>query len=282
MGRTFTPAVAPTPIIVDPEESRDEYPHYHLWSYENAWDPDSDAFFKDAVYEAPVPALPLEPVTPVESTDGSSLDSSGRDTPADLPPVPGQFSTPSNQSMEFWLEGAAHGGNAAVIDGLPPLPPPRRHSSSELRRGASQPHFLSSAAFERFYARQLNRARGSQHPPALTTDGDSDTDAPMSLRPGVSVRTSEITPILLPSSHPRAALSVALQHPRLVRPLTPPPSTMPPVPALSMTPSEEEVQPSPPPSVSPIYNWTTAARPAPESPTMPTRIRVTPARWPVY
>src|SRR5712672_2484010 len=34
-------------------------------------------------------ALPFDPVTSVESTDGSSLDSSGRDTPAELPPVPG-------------------------------------------------------------------------------------------------------------------------------------------------------------------------------------------------
>jgi len=285
MGRTFSSAVAATPIIVDPDESRDElYPHYHLWSYENAWDPDSEAFFKDAVYEAPVPTLPLDPVTPVESTDGSSLDSSGRGTPAELPPVPGQPFPSTQGSMELWFEGAAHGANQAVADGLPPLPTPRRHSTSELRRGPpSQPHFVSSAAFERFYTRQLNRARGPQHLPALVNDGDSDTDAPVSLRPGVSVRTSEITPIQLPSSHPRTALSVALQNPRAARPLTPPPAATSSVPALSMTPGGEPLQPSPPPSVSPrIYNWTVAARPAPDSPTMPSRMRVTPARWPVY
>jgi hypothetical protein len=296
MGRTFSPAVTATPVIVGPVESHDEmYPHYPRWSYENPWDPDSDAFFKDAVYEAPVPALPLEPITPVESSDGSSLDSSGRATPAELPPVPGQIS-PSNQDMELWFEGTSPGGNpaAAIVDGLPPLPTPRRHSTSELRSVVAQPHFVSSAAFERFYARQFNRARGggggSQRFSALvTTDGDlvsdADADAPVSLRPGVSVRTSEITPIQLPSSHPRAAISVALQHPRLARPLTPPPpaSTSSSGPVLTTTPSGEAMQPSPPPSVSPrIYNWTAAAHSAPESPTLPSRIRVTPARWPVY
>ncbi|KAF8460456.1 hypothetical protein DFH94DRAFT_695176 [Russula ochroleuca] len=295
MGRTFSPAVTAAPVIVGPVESHDEmYPHYPRWSYENPWDPDSDAFFKDAVYEAPVPALPLEPITPVESSDGSSLDSSGRATPAELPPVPGQIS-PLNQDMELWFEGTSPGGNpaAAIIDGLPPLPTPRRHSTSELRSIVTQPHFVSSAAFERFYARQFNRARAgsgggggtSQHFSALVTDGDSDADAPVSLRPGVSVRTSEITPIQLPSSHPRAAISVALQHPRLARPLTPPPPASPsssgPVP--TTTPSGEAMQPSPPPSVSPrIYNWPPAAHSAPESPTLPSRIRVTPARWPVY
>jgi len=143
--------------------------------------------------------------------------------------------------------------------------------------------------FERFYARQFNRARGSrQHFSALVADDDSDSDSAVSLRPGVSVHTSEITPIQLPSSHPRTAVPVALQHPLLLRSLTPPPpppaseSTTPgPVP--TTTPGGEAMQPSPPPSVSPrIYNWTAAARSAPESPTLPSRLRVTPARWPVY
>jgi len=280
MGRTFSPAVTATPVIVGPVESPDEmYPHYSRWSYENAWDPDSDAFFKDAVYEAPVPALPLEPVTPVESSDGSSLDSSGRATPAELPPIPGQIS-PLNQDMELWFDNPSPvGGITPAIDGLPPLPAQRRHSTSELRSVAPQPDFVSSVALLRFY----NRARGSQHFSASVTDGDSDTDAPVSLRPGVSVRTSEITPIQLPSSHPRAAISVALQHPRLTRPLTPPPASTSSGLVPTTTPSGEAMQPSPPPSVSPrIYNWTAAAHSAPESPTMPTRIRVTPARWPVY
>jgi hypothetical protein len=301
MGRTFSPAVTSTPVIVDPDESHDEmYPHYPSWSYENAWDPDSDAFFKDAVYEAFVPALPLEPNTPVESSDGSSLDSSGgRETPAELP-VPRAVHI-SNQIMETWLEGTTTGSNTtARANGPPPPPPPRRHSTSELRRGAPQSHFVSSAAFERFYTRQLNRARDSQRLPALVAaavaaadDGDSDAEAPVALRPGVSVRTSEISPIQLPSSQARAAISLALQHqqqqqqqqvPRLTRPLTPPPaSTYPSVPVLSTMPGGEAMQPSPPPSVSPrIYNWTAAARSAPESPTLPSRIRVTPARWPVY
>ena len=287
MGRTFSPAVAAAPVIVGPVESHDEmYPHYPRWSYENAWDPDSDAFFKDAVYEAPVPALPLEPITPVESSDGSSLDSSGRATPAELPPVPGQIS-PSNQDMELWFEGTLPSStNTAAIDGLPPLPAPRRHSTSELRSVVPQPPFVSSATFERFYARQFNRARGSQqYFSALVADGESETDSAVSLRPGVSVHTSEITPIQLPSSHPRAAVPVALQHPLLLRSLTPPPASEPasPGPVPTTTPGGDAMQPSPPPSVSPrIYNWTAAARSAPESPTLPSRLRVTPARWPVY
>ena len=290
MGRTFSPAVTATPVIVGPVESHDEmYPHYPRWSYENAWDPDSDAFFKDAVYEAPVPTLPLEPITPVESSDGSSLGSSGRATPADLPPVPGQIPPLSQdmvQDMELWFDPAAVVSNTSAIDGLPPLPaPPRRHSTSELRSAVSQPHFVSSAAFERFYARQFSRSRGSQHISALVTDGESDTDGPVSLRPGVSVRTSEITPIQLPSSsqsHPRTAISAALQHPHLARPLTPPAATTS-NPVITTTPGGETAQPSPPPSVSPrIYNWTAAAHSAPESPPMPTRFRVNPARWPVY
>jgi hypothetical protein len=285
MGRTFSPAVTATPVIVGPVESHDEmFPHYPRWSYENAWDPDSDAFFKDAVFEAPVPTLPLEPITPVESSDGSSLGSSGHATPAELLPAPGQIS-PLNQDMELWFDPTLPSVNTAAIDGLRPLSAPRRHSTSELRSAVPQPHFVSSAAFERFYAHQFNRARGSQHISTLMMDSESDADAPVSLRPGVSVRTSEITPIQLPSSqsHPRTAVSTALQHPRVARPLTPPPAATSSNPVTTATSSGEMTQPSPPPSVSPrIYNWTAAAHSAPESPTMPTRMRVTPARWPVY
>ncbi len=267
MGRTFSPAVTATPVIVGPVESHNEmFPHYPRWSYENAWDPDSDAFFKDAVFEAPVPTLPLEPVTPVESSDGSSLGSSGHATPAELHPVPGQIS-PLNQDMELWFDPTLPSVNTAAIDGLRPLPAPRRHSTSELRSAVPQPHFVSSAAFERFYAHQFNRARGSQHISTLVTDGESNADAPVSLRPGVSVQ----------------AVSTALQHPRVPRPLTPPPAATSSNPVTTTTPSGEITQPSPPPSVSPrIYNWTAAAHSTPESPTMPTRMRVTPARWPVY
>jgi len=302
MGRTFSPTITSAPVIVDPDESHDEYPHYSRWSYENAWDPDSDAFFKDAVYEAVVPALPLEPITPVESSDGSSVDSSGRGTPAgELPPVPGQIS-PSNQEMELWLNGASTGNNATAAASLPPLPTPRRHSTSELRRGAPLPHFVSSAAFERFYTRQLNRARDSQRFPALPTDGEPDADGPpVSSRPvpgvSVSVRTSEISPIQLPSSQSRAAIALALlqqqqqqqqqQHPTPARPHTPPPASTPSSVTVTVistpTPGGEALQLSPPPSVSPrIYNWTAAVQSGPESPTLPSRIRVTPARWPVY
>lgn len=279
MGRTFTSAVTSGPVIVDPTESHDDmHPHYPCWSYENAWDPDSDAFFKDAVYEDFVPALPLEPITPVDSSDGSTTGSSDRDILAGLPPASGQMS-PSGRDVSRWLQGSSPSSDTTAFDGFLPLPSPRRHSTSELRRGAPQSHPMSSAAFERLHARQLSRARVAQHFTAFLPDGDSDVDAPVSLRPPVSVRTSEITPIQLSSSHPRPA---ALQRQILLRSVTPPPVPMPSVPLPIMSPSGEALQPSPPPSVSPrIYNWT-AAHPAPESPTVPSRMRVAPARWPVY
>ncbi|KAI0305840.1 hypothetical protein B0F90DRAFT_1666019 [Multifurca ochricompacta] len=247
MGRTFSPAVTIAPIVVDPTESHTEIgSHFPRWSYENSWDPDSDAFFKDAVYEAFVPILPLEPITPVDSSSTSSPSSSGRGTPAELPPVLGQV-TSSDQDVTRWLEATSPSGNSIAFDALPPLSPPRRHSSSELRRSASQSYGMSPAAFERLHTRQINR---------------------------------------LPLSHPRTAITAAtLQHPLLVRPVTPPLPT-PPASSASipvMTPNTDTLQPSPPPSVSPrIYNWTIASRPTPESPTVSSRIRVTPARWPVY
>ena len=90
---------------------------------------------------------------------------------------------------------------AAFIDGLFPHPTPHCHSTSELRSVVAQPHFVSSAAFKRFYAFQFNHVRGgsggSQHFLALvTTDSDlgSDVDAgtPFALRPGVSVHRREL------------------------------------------------------------------------------------------
>ncbi|KAH9002157.1 hypothetical protein EDB83DRAFT_2324480 [Lactarius deliciosus] len=202
MGRTFSSTVTAAPVVISPGDSHDEiYPHYTHWSYENPWDPDSDAFFKDAVYEAVVSSIPLEPITPVDSSDDSSSASSGRGTPAELPPVPGQV-LPSDHEVNRWLDGTSPSNDAtAVLDGLPPLPTPRRHSTSEPRRRSTQSLGVSPAAFERFHARRLSRARVVQYLPAFVPDSDSDTDAPASVRPGVSVRTSDITPIQLPSSH---------------------------------------------------------------------------------
>ena len=287
MGRTFSSTVTVTaaPVVISPGDSHDEiYPHYTRWSYENAWDPDSDAFFKDAVYEAVVSTIPLEPITPVDSSDDSSSASSGRGTPAELPPVPGQV-LPSDHEVNRWLDGTSPSDNAAAaLDGLPPLPTPRRHSTSEPRRRTTQSLGVSPAAFERFHARRLSRARVVQYLPAFVPDSDSDTDAPASARPGVSVHTSEITPIQLPlSHHPRGAWQNTLPS----RPITPPPAPVQSVPIPAMTPNGDALQPSPPPSVSPrIYNWSINAAypavPAPESPTVPSRLRVPPARWPVY
>jgi hypothetical protein len=280
MGRTFTPAVTANPVVVHPTESHDDmYPQYPCWSYENAWDPDSDAFFKDAVYEDFVSVLPLEPITPVDSSDGST-GSSGRDTPAELYPTYGQIS-PSAQDVSRWLQTTSSSSEATPFDGLIPIPTPRRHSTSERRRSFSQTPNTISTVFERLHTHhQVGRARVSQHLTAFVPDGgDSNTDVPVSLRPAVSVRTSEITPIQLPSSHPRSAV---LQR-QLMRTVTPPPAPMPSVPLPIMTPSGGSLQPSPPPSVSPrIYNWTMDRYSSPESPTAPVRIRVAPARWPVY
>jgi hypothetical protein len=275
MGRTFAPAVTATPVVVDPTESHPQYP---CWSYENAWDPDSDAFFKDAVYEDFVSVLPLEPVTPVDSSDGSSIESGGRDTPAELPPVSGQI-PPSSQDVNRWLQGTSPSSDTTAFDGFLPLSTLRRHSASELRHALSQSHGTISAAFERLHRRQVNRTRVAQPNSPFVPDGDSDADVPVSLRPAVSVRTSEITPIQLPSSYLQSAVS----QPQLVRTVTPPPAPLPSIPLAVVSPSGETLQPSPPPSVSPrIYNWTIAAYPAPESPTVPSRMRVAPARWPVY
>ncbi|KAF8269772.1 hypothetical protein EI94DRAFT_891116 [Lactarius quietus] len=276
MGRTFSSTVTAAPVVISPGDSHDEiHPPYTRWSYENPWDPDDDAFFKDAVYEAIVSPTPLEPMTPIDSSDESSSASSGRGTPAELPPVPGQV-LPSDHEVNRWLDSTSPSNAAAALDGLPPLPAPRRHSTSESRRRTTQSLGVSPAAFERFHARRLSRARVVQYLPAFVPDSDSDTDAPTSTRPGVSVRTSEITPIQLPLSHyPRGALPS--------RPVTPPPAPMQSVPILSMTPNGDAAQPSPPPSVSPrIYNWSITTHPAPESPTVPSRLQAPPVRWPVY
>jgi len=281
MGRTFSSTDTSAPVVISPGDSHDEI--YTRWSYENPWDPDSDAFFKDAVYEAVVSSTPLEPMTPIDSSDDSSSASSGRGTPAELPPVPGQI-LPSDHEVNRWLDGTSPDNNAAALDGLPPLPTPRRHSTSEPRRRTTQSLGVSPAAFERFHARRLSRARVVQYLPAFVPDSDSDTEAPATARPGVSLHTSEITPIQLPlSHHPRGAISAAVQHTLPSRPVTPPPAPVQSVPFPAMTPSGDAVQPSPPPSVSPrIYNWSINTHPAPESPTVPSRIRVSPARWPVY
>jgi hypothetical protein len=284
MGRTFSLTVSAAPVVISPGDSHDEiYPHYTRWSYENAWDPDSDAFFKDAVYEAVVSSPPLEPMTPIDSSDDSSSASSERGTPAELPPAPGQI-LPSDHEVNRWLDGTSPSNNAAALDGLPPLPTPRRHSTSEpRRRPTTQSVGVSPAAFERFHARRLSRARVVQYLPAFVPDSDSETEAPASARPSVSVRTSEITPIQL-SHHPRGTISAAVQHIPL-RPVTPPPAPVQSVPFPAMTPNGDavQVQPSPPPSVSPrIYNWSINTHTAPESPTVPSRLRVPPARWPVY
>ena len=285
MGRTFSPAVTAAPVVISPGDSHDEI---YRWSFEKAWDPDSDAFFKDAVYEAIVSPTPLEPMTPIDSSDDSSSASSGRGTPAELPPVPGQV-LPSDHEVNRWLDGTSpSNASTAALDGLPALPTPRRHSTSEpRRRTTTQSLGVSPAAFERFPARRLSRARVVQYLPAFIPDSDSDTEAPASARPGMSVRTSEITPIQLPlSHHPRGSISAAVQHTLPSRPVTPPPAPVQSVPFPAMTPNGDAVQPSPPPSVSPhIYNWSINTHPPPESPTVPSGIRVPPARparWPVY
>ncbi|KAN0130905.1 hypothetical protein V8E53_011283 [Lactarius tabidus] len=218
MGRTFSSTVTAAPVVISPGDSHDEI--YTRWSYENAWDPDDDAFFKDAVYEAIVSPTPLEPMTPIDSSDDSSSASSGRGTPAELPPVAGQV-LPSDHEVNRWLDGTSPSSNA--------------------------------------------------------------TDAPASAHPGVSVHTSEITPIQLPQSHHlRGAISTVYQPTLPSRPVTPPSAPLQSVPIPVMTPNGDAMQPSPPPSVSPrIYNWSINTHPVPESPTVPSRIRV-PARWPVY
>jgi len=186
----------------------------------------------------------LEPITPVDSSDDSSA-SSGRGTPAELPPVPGQV-LPSDHEVNRWLDGTSPSDNAAAaLDGLPPLPTPRRHSTSEPRRRTTQSLGVSPAAFECFHARRLSRPRVVQYLPAFVPDSDSDTEAPASARPGVSVRTSEITPVQLPLSHHPSG---ALQHTLPSRPITPPPAQLQSVPIPAMTPNGDALQPPPLPA----------------------------------
>ena len=129
------------------------YPH---WSYENAWDPHSDAFFKDAVYEAPVPTLPLEyhPSREQRWLHAIPRLKRARHTCRTAPRSWANLAFKSGHGAVV-RRPTAVASSPSAIDGLPPLPVPRRHSTSELR--SAMP--LSSAAFERIYARQFNRAR---------------------------------------------------------------------------------------------------------------------------
>lgn len=87
MGRSFyTPrqTTQPQPQIASPHEEESvvkpemPIPAYIKWSPENAFDPDSEEFFRNAVYEAIVP--PPSPISPMSSASDSSSDrASSRD-----------------------------------------------------------------------------------------------------------------------------------------------------------------------------------------------------------
>jgi len=96
MGRPLFSVNYPQPhpaVHVDPELLDDHPPVCERWSYSKPFDPDSDDFFLDEIYEAPVdPATlenrdqaPLSPIDDVTSSDsGSSADEADRNEREDL------------------------------------------------------------------------------------------------------------------------------------------------------------------------------------------------------
>ena len=90
MGRPLFSVNYPQPhpeVHVDPELPEEHPPVCERWSYSKPFDPDSDEFFLDEIYEAPVdPATlesreqaPLSPIDDVSSESGSSADEAERE-----------------------------------------------------------------------------------------------------------------------------------------------------------------------------------------------------------
>ncbi|KAI0044815.1 hypothetical protein FA95DRAFT_213556 [Auriscalpium vulgare] len=300
MGRTLSSASRPAIATVVSPAPDAHIPSYANWSYQNAWDPDSDEFFEDAVYEAFL--IPGEPITPVASSDGSSASSSGRGTPTGAPPPLGEDS--SNDAFLHWV-------TRMVPDSLLASRPPPQSPGAHLSRPRSQSaataplvgvdeemvsHYaarydiVSQAALERMEARQ--RSRMVSYTASAVAPEGTDAEVELGDGPGLVLRdyavpsaglrqwqarvsTSDITPIQLPSVAAHTAF-VALQ-----RPSTPPAAPIP----IPRTPDAlDGISLSPPPSVSPhVYRWPDALRGQPAaSPSIQTRARVGPARWPMY
>ncbi|KAI0057441.1 hypothetical protein BV25DRAFT_1831119 [Artomyces pyxidatus] len=261
MGRAVFSSAPAVAIVTTPELDAQEYPSYAKWSYNNAWDPDSEEFFEDAVYEAVVP--PVDPIAGLESVS-SSASSSGRGSPIVVDGTRPAFPLPTGEdpSNEDFLQWMARVVPDSMLDTLrrsasdASVPIPVEDEGEMLSHYAARYDVVSQDALDRMQARQRSRMRLSQPAP----------EEPPS---GARVFTSEITPIPLPSSTTHAALVASLRD----RAVTPP---------QRIPRQEADLNPSPPPSVSPrVYSWPVVH---PQSPSAPAaaRARVGPARWPVY
>ncbi|KAI0318570.1 hypothetical protein OF83DRAFT_1170974 [Amylostereum chailletii] len=266
MGRTFpssdrpnsnpVPVPAPAPVNSKPE------PDFPTWSYASQWDPDSDEFWENAVWEAPLGSP--QPPSPIESSDTSEGFASGGppspwtsndeqilmddiDLPPDLhfsalrvPPVASSLSTTRPRS-------ASDNGRAFL------------GSTESPNRGTLGPRdvpLLPNLPLN------WNSRRARAETAQILDDGDLEAEP----RPFV-VHTSSIIPIPVP-----------------IRPSTPPNARA----RGSFTDEDSfSLSPSPPPSVSPrVFVWEHARR-MPESPTFrrgpdSPLLRRAPLPWPLF
>lgn len=311
MGRSFysvSQPVQPQPQIASPHHEdatanpEMSIPSYRKWSEEHAFDPDSEEFFNNAVYEAFLqPGSPISPMSPASlSTASSSERASSRDL------SPPHFRDTQEDQPSGVVSGESN-GHVQEHDA------PRRRAHRASTGGHVPTRLLATRGATRTGIRTYR---------PLFAESDSDDEhennptepAPYPLP---RLRTSSITPIPLPSVglRTRSGLASARPHddvtpwPRsthhlapsdadtLIQPITPPQAlrelfaeTEPsfiastpvhagaiPIPLTPSTPAANTsltgamISPSPPPSVTPrLYSWTGAeALPSlriPESP----------------
>lgn len=310
MGRSFytvpqqkatEPQIASTnqqDATVDPEMST----YCKVWSPKDSFDPDSDEFFANAVYEAFLP--PPSPMSPMSPASLSSEAASDRASSRDLSPPLFRDISMESQPSGIVSGEAQHGHDA---------PPRPRRFIHRMSTGGLAPRRLTDSATRTY--RPLARV-----PTPDTEDSDDEHEnQPAQLElsvpaPFTRLRTSSINPIPLPSATSRPTPTPhfgnlreepTLEHhssshlapPELpasmVQPVTPPqalrelfasePISIPRTPhhrqnsySAQVTPGYAGspgllMDPSPPPSVTPrLYSWTSAdALPSlrvPESP----------------
>lgn len=311
MGRSFysvSQPAQPQPQIASPHHEdatanpEMPIPSYRKWSEEHPFDPESEEFFNNAVYEAFLqPGSPISPMSPASlSTASSSERASSRDL------SPPHFRDTQEDQPSGVVSGESN-GHVQEHDA------PRRRAPRRSTGGHVPTRLLATRSATRTNIRTYR---------PLFAESDSDDEhennpaepAPLPLP---RLRTSSITPIPLPlvGLRTRSGLASARPHddvtpwPRsthhlapsdadtLIQPITPPQAlrelfaeTEPsfiastpvhagaiPIPLTPSTPAANTslagtmISPSPPPSVTPrLYSWTGAeALPSmriPESP----------------
>lgn len=222
MGRSFysvrQPA-QPQPQIASPHHEDTTAnpemptPSYRKWSEEHAFDPDSEEFFNNAVWEEFV--QPGSPISPISPASPSTASSSERASSRDLSPP--HF----RDTQEDQPSGAVSGELAGHIQEHDAL---LRRSRST---GGRPPRRLHDFATRTYRPLVTNRHQDYDSPAITTFDvvmdsfAESDSDdehennpaepAPLPLP---RLRTSSITPIPLPSVglRPRGGLASARPH----------------------------------------------------------------------